>query len=142
LLAPLHAFELQPVGVEEEHRVIVVVILACGIDDFGAEVLEEALQIIDIPAAPQLKRVVVKADVTDAVFALLALGVRRADPEPRLAVGPPDGVVIFVEKLKTEELEQPTVERLRFLEIADPYRDVVDADDTSHSPNPSISRLS
>ena len=111
-LAPLHALELQPVGVEEEHGVIVVVVLIGGVDDLRAELLQEALQVVDVLAAAQLKRVVVEADVADAMLVLSPFGVRRPDPEARLAAGPADGVRVFVEYLKAEKLEQAAVERL------------------------------
>ena len=48
--AVAHAFELHAVRIEKEHRVIIVVILAGGIDDGGAPLIQIRLQRIDIGA--------------------------------------------------------------------------------------------
>ena len=89
MFAIFHAFELQPVGIQEEDGVVILVILTCRIDDGDAFLLQEGLQIVNILPAPQLEGVVVKADIADAMRVLLAFGVRLADPETGLAVGPP-----------------------------------------------------
>ena len=81
---PLHAFELQAVGVQEEHGVIVVVVLAGRIDDFGAQLLHEILQRVDVLAAAQFEPDVVQADVAEAILVLLALRVRGARAIRRL----------------------------------------------------------
>ena len=93
----------------------------------------KACKRIDVLAAAQLERVVVEADIADAVLVLAALGIGRADPEPRLAVGPADRVVVFVRDLEAEELEQPAVEGLRLLVVADPDHQVIDPDDAHHA---------
>ncbi len=54
-LAPLHAFELEPVGIEEKHRVVVVIVLARRIDDLAPQLLQEGLQVVDVLAAPSSK---------------------------------------------------------------------------------------
>ena len=95
-LAPFHAFEFHAVGIEKEYRVVVIVIFAGGIDDLNAALLQEGLQRTHVLPVPELKRIVMEADVAFAIFVFLALGVGRSDPKPRLAVGPTDHFRIFV----------------------------------------------
>jgi hypothetical protein len=47
-----------------------------------------------------------KADVAGAMLVLAALGIGRPDPQPRLAVGPADGVVIFVGNLESKNVNR------------------------------------
>lgn len=60
---------------------------------------------------------------------LTTLGVGRPDPEPGLAVGPADGVAVFIRNLESKEREQPAVKGFRQRIVADPDDDVVNADD-------------
>jgi hypothetical protein len=131
-LAPAHAFELHAVGIEEEHGVIVVVILAGGIDDGRAALLEIRLERVDIFPVPQTERVVVKADVAFAVFVFLALFVRGGDPEQRLAVGPTHHALVFGLDAEAEEFHQRRIELLRLLEIADADDEMVHSNDFDH----------
>src|SRR5882672_1826193 len=117
--------ELDPVGGEKEHGVVVVIIFVGRIDDAHALAFEKGLQGVDIPAVAQLEGIVMQAEVADAVC-LAALG--RRDPVARLAVGPADRVGILVRDLEAQELEQPAVEGLGLLIVADPDRDVIDTD--------------
>src|SRR4051812_47966231 len=73
-----------------------------------------------------------KADVADAVLALLAFGVGLADPEQRLAVRPAGGVAELVLALQAEEAEHLVVEIARAPVVADAYDQMVDADDARH----------
>src|SRR5438105_80354 len=91
----LAIFHAQFVRVEEEHGIVVVVILARRADDGRAGFLKKCLQLVHIPAAAQLEGIVVKPDVTDAILVLSALRVRGADPEARVAIGSPDRVLVF-----------------------------------------------
>src|SRR3546814_9261859 len=74
----------------------------------------------------------VEADRADLVPALAAR-IRLPDPEPRLAVGPADHVGVLVQHLEAEEREQPAVEFLGFIVIADANGEMVDADDAHHA---------
>ena len=74
-----------------------------------------------------------EANIADAVLVRAALGIGRADPEPRLAVGPADRVLVFIRDLEAEELEQPAVEGLRLLVVADPDHQVIDPNDAYHA---------
>src|SRR6185437_15784932 len=47
-LAVLHALELEAVGIEEEHGVVVLVVLVGRVDDLHLLLLEEGLQRIDV----------------------------------------------------------------------------------------------
>src|SRR5690349_21574694 len=60
VLAIFHAFELEPVGIAEEHGVIIVIILSRRIDDRDVVVLEKFLERIDILAATQLESIVME----------------------------------------------------------------------------------
>src|SRR5438270_58255 len=73
-----------------------------------------------------------KADIAGAVLMLHAFFVRGSDPEPRLAVGPADRVLIFIRNLEAEEFEQTAIEGFGFLIIADPDDKVINSDDTHH----------
>src|SRR4051812_928073 len=103
-LTILHALELQPVGVEEEHGVIIVIILASRVDDLSPELLQEAVKLVDVAAAAHLEGIVVEADVADAGLVLPALRIGLANPEARLPVRPADRVLVFVEHLEAQEL--------------------------------------
>src|SRR5262245_42652399 len=107
--AVLHAFELEAIRVDEEHRIVVLVVLVGRIDDANALALEEGLQSVDVLPVAQLEGVVVQADIADAV-ALTALG--RSNPIAGLAVGPANGVGVFVGDLEAQEVEQLGVEGL------------------------------
>src|SRR4051812_39646629 len=124
--AVLHALQLDSIGIEEEHGVVVLVILVGRIDDPHLLLFEEGLQRIDVAAAAQLEGVMMQADIADLVF-LPSLG--RGDPVAGLAVGPADRLRILVGDLEAQELEELRVEGLGLLVIADPDRDVVNADD-------------
>src|SRR5687767_10176047 len=95
-LAPFHPFELHAIGIEEEHGVVIVVILAGRIDDLHALLFQERLQSIDVLPAPELEGIMMEADASDAIFALPLLRIGRADPQPRLAVRPADGSFEFI----------------------------------------------
>ncbi len=52
VLAVTHAFQLDAVGIEEEHSVVVIVILAGRVDDPGLQVVaQENIQVVDVFAA-------------------------------------------------------------------------------------------
>src|SRR5688572_28252767 len=72
------------------------------------------------------------ADVAGAMPVFQAGLVGRADPEPGLAIGPADGVLVLIQHLEAEEFEQGAVERLRLAVVADPDRQVIDTHDTDH----------
>src|SRR5690348_7680877 len=116
--AVFHAFQLEPVGIEEEHRIVVVIMLASRVNDGCAEFEQEGLQVIYIPAATQLERIVMEAYIAYAELVRATLSIGRADPEPRLAVGPADRVLVFIRDLEAEESEQPAVEGLRLFVVA------------------------
>ena len=80
----------------------------------------------------KLERIVMKADIAFAVFALLAFGVGGGDPEQRLAVAPAGHVGVVVFELEAEKVEQLAVKFLRAREIADAQNQMVDADDCGH----------
>src|SRR5215475_10047758 len=124
--AVLHAFELDAIGVEEEHRIVVLIVLVGRIDDANALALEEGLQSVDILPVAQLEGVVVQADIADAV-GLAALS--GSNPVASLAVGPANGVGIFVGDLEAQEVEQLGVEGLGLRVVADADGNVIDADD-------------
>src|SRR5262245_40299065 len=63
----LHAFELDAVRVEEEHRVVILVIVVGRVDDAHALALEKSLQGVDVLPVAQLEGVVVQADIADAI---------------------------------------------------------------------------
>src|SRR4029079_19167214 len=94
-LAIFHAFELEPVGVEEEHRIVVVIIFAGGIDDDHTFLLEKCLKRIDILAAARRERIVVEADIALAMPTLRSAIIGGRDPEAGIAVRPADRLLIF-----------------------------------------------
>src|SRR5262245_48455399 len=57
--AVLHALELQSVGIEEEHGVVVLVVLIRRIDNPDFLLLEEVLQRIDVLPVSQFEGIVV-----------------------------------------------------------------------------------
>lgn len=58
VLTPFHAFELQSIRIEEEHGVVVVVILGRWVNNGRAQLLYEGLQRVDVLVAAQLECVV------------------------------------------------------------------------------------
>ena len=74
----------------------------------------------------------VESNITDAVFALAAFFIRRPDPEPCIAIRPADGILVFIRYSEAEKIEQPAVERLGLLVIANPDDEMVDSHDTYH----------
>jgi len=125
--AVLHALQFQAVRIEEKHGIIVFVVFGGRIDDRYTEILEKGLQLIDIFAAAQLERIMVEADVADAVFVLLALGICWPNPESGIAIGPADCVLVLLGHVKAEEGEQPPIEGFRFFVIAYANDQMVDA---------------
>jgi len=132
-LAIAHAFELHVVGIEEEHGVVIVVVLAGGIDDGRAPLFEIGLQRIDIGAAPQAEGIVMEADIALAVFALLAFGIGSGDPEQRLAVGPAHHAALVLGlDVEAEKLHERRIEGLRCVEVADAHHQMIDPDNAHH----------
>src|SRR3954470_16765782 len=130
LLAVFHPLQLQPVGVEEEHGIIVIVIFLSRIDNGGVQlVLQECLQLVHLLSAAELERIVMKSNITATVLVLLPLRIRRADPEQGLAVAPADGILVLLGHLEAEEVEQFAVELPGFFIVADPDHQMIDADD-------------
>ena len=132
-LAVLHALELEAIGVEEEHGIVVLVILVGRVDDLHLLLLEESLQRIDVLSIAQLEGVMVQADVTDLVL-LAALGL--GDPVAGLAVGPADRAAVVLGDLEAQEFEQLGVEGPGLRVVPDPDRDVVNADDLRFGSSP------
>src|ERR1700730_5224290 len=79
LFTVLHALELQPVRVEKEHRVVVLVVLPCRVDDRRTGFFQKSLKLIHITSPPQLEGVMVETDVTGAVLVPASPRVGRAD---------------------------------------------------------------
>ena len=111
----LHAFELDAVRVEEEHRIVVLVVFVGRVDDANGLALEEGLQGVDVLPVAQLEGIVVQADIADPI-GLAALG--AGDPVARLAIGPTDRAGILVRDLEAQELEQLGVKSLRLPVVA------------------------
>src|SRR5258707_414403 len=124
-LAVFHAFEPEPVGIEKEDGIVVIIILSGRIDDFRAGLFKEIPKRIDILAASELKSIMVKADIAGAMFVFQAFLIGGTDPEPRLAIRPADRIVIFIRDLKAEESEEMAIEGFRFLIVTDPDDDMV-----------------
>ena len=84
-LAVFHPFQLHPVGIKKEDRVVVIVIFPCRIDDRGFQfVAQKRIELVHILAAAKLKGIVMKADVADAVFALLGTRLRGRPIQKRV----------------------------------------------------------
>jgi len=79
-----------------------------------------------------LKCVMVDADISESIRMPFAFRVRLHDPDACLAVGPADGLLVFVEELEAEKFQDVIVKRARLLEIADADREMVDSGDAGH----------
>ena len=131
-LAIAHGFELHAVGVEEEHGVIVVVIFAGRIDNFGALLLEKGLQSVHVLTAPETEGVMVEADIALAVWVLPALRIGGGDPEQGLAVRPAHHALVLSLDVEAQEPHQRGVEGFRRLEVADAENEMIDTEDLHH----------
>ncbi len=91
-----HPLQLQSVGIQKEHGIIVVVILAGRINDFRLQVVaQKGIKVVDILPAAKLKRVMMKSDIADPILTLAARCIGLADPEPRMAIGPADRIRVL-----------------------------------------------
>src|SRR3954452_9697193 len=125
-LAVLHALEFEAIRIEEEHVVVVLVVLVSRVDDLDLLLLEEGLQSIDVLPIAQLERIMMQADIADLVgLAALRLG----DPVAGPAIGPADRAAVILGDLEAQEAEQLRIEGLGLRIVPDPDGDMVNTDD-------------
>src|SRR6185369_8407771 len=130
-----HAFELQTVGVEKVDGIValaVVRIVGRRIDHPRLHRLQHIVELVDVAALGELERIMVKADIADAMRMLQALGIGLADPEQRLAVAPSGMAAVLVFEREAETAQHAIVEALGLREIRDADHQMVDTDHTRH----------
>jgi hypothetical protein len=99
---------------------------------------QEGVKIIDILAASDLKRIVVIANIAVVIFILLTSRIGAGYLVAGFAIGPADSVVNVIKNIKTQKGKQVAVKCLRFVDIGDMDRKIVNADNALHMALPVI----
>jgi nucleotide-binding universal stress UspA family protein len=131
------ALQLHAVRVGKIDRIVVTAIVFAGwIEHRHAVFLQKCAKRVDIIAAGEFKRIMVKPDIAFAVFSLSALCVGGCDPEQRLAVTPAGHVGIIVLAPEAKKAKQLVVEVARARDVTDAQHQMINADDARHSRSP------